>query len=291
LRTLSDREPSISNADLARLRALIYTQSGISLGADKRTMLELRLRPRLRSLGLASYRDYCEHLFTGRGQRDELVHLLDAVTTNKTDFFREPGHFDFLVRKALPEIEARQYAARERAARPLLVWSAGCSTGEEPYTLAMVLSEYANTHPGFRFRILATDLCTEVLEKAQRAIYSCEAVAPVPAELRRRYLMRGRNRGENVVRIVPELRELVEFHRLNFMDRDYGLTERVDMFFCRNVIIYFDRPTQEQILGRLTEQLVPGGYAFLGHSETLHGLDVPLSPSGPSVYRKSHGGA
>jgi chemotaxis protein methyltransferase CheR len=284
LRTASDREQSIANSDLTRLRELIYAQSGINLGADKRTMLELRLRPRLRLLGLASYRDYCELVFTGRGQRDELVHLLDAVTTNKTDFFREPGHFHFLTRKALPEIAAR-------TARPLLIWSAGCSTGEEPYTLAMVLSEYAATHPGFRFRILATDLCTEVLDKAQRAIYSCDAAAPIPAELRRRYLMRGRDRGENVVRVVPELRKLVEFRRLNFMDPDYGLTEKVDIYFCRNVIIYFDRPTQEQILRRLTGQLVPGGYAFLGHSETLHGLDVPLSPGGPSVYRKSDGAA
>ena len=150
---MSGHDEGISDADFARLRSLIYAQSGINLSADKKTMLELRIKRRLRSLELSSFAQYCEYLFGHHGQRDEIVHLIDVVTTNKTDFFREPAHFDFLVRKALPDLMTRNESGRE-----LLIWSAGCSTGEEPYTLAIVLSEYATTHPGFRFRLLATDI-------------------------------------------------------------------------------------------------------------------------------------
>jgi chemotaxis protein methyltransferase CheR len=282
--TKHDSDQSISNSDMGRLRTLIYTQSGINLSAEKKTMLELRLRPRLRILTMNSFREYCDYVFSSRGQRDELVPLLDAVTTNKTDFFREPGHFDYLTKTAIPEM-----VKGNGSGRPLLVWSAGCSSGEEPYTLSMVLSEYSNTHPGFRFRVLATDICTAVLEKASLAVFHTELAAPVPAELRRRYFLRSRDHVSKQIRIVPELRNLVEFRRLNFMDADYGLKEKADVIFCRNVIIYFDRATQEHILRKLAHQLAPGGYMFLGHSETLSGLDVPLASVGPSTYRKPHG--
>jgi chemotaxis protein methyltransferase CheR len=284
-----DRDQSISNPDLNRLRSLIYERSGINLGADKKTMLELRLKPRLRALDLPSYADYCNLIFSPvnhDAHEQEMIHLLDAVTTNKTDFFRESGHFDYLVKKALPEI-----AVRNGNSRPLFIWSAGCSTGEEPYTLAMVLEEYALTHPGFRFKILATDLCTTVLAKAKLAVFKSDVLEPVPADWRRKYFMRSRDRGSNLLRVVPELRNHVEFRRLNFMDADYGLTEKADIVFCRNVIIYFDRQTQEQILQKLAKNLVPQGYAFLGHSETLHGLDLPLSPIAPALYRKLNAAA
>ena len=165
----------ISNADFGRLRRLIYEQSGINLSADKKTMLELRIRRRLRSLNLTSYAQYCEYLFAHHGQKEEIVHLIDVVTTNKTDFFREAGHFDLLVQKAIPDVMARNESGRQ-----LLVWSAACSSGEEPYTLAMVLNDYGLAHPGFRFRVLATDISTTVLAKAKLGVYSHEVVRPVP---------------------------------------------------------------------------------------------------------------
>lgn len=267
-----------------RLRTLVRQQSGINLGADKKTMLELRIRPRMRSLELDSFAHYCDYLFGPRGRAEEMVHFLDAITTNKTDFFREPSHFDYLTKTALPRTNAGSGHGR-----PLLVWSAGCSTGEEAYTLAIVLREYAQSHPGFRFNILATDLCTTVLEKANLAVFKADVVAPVPADLRRKYFVRSRDKDANLLRVVPELRDMVEFRRLNFMDSDYGLTELVDVIFCRNVIIYFDRPTQEQILQKLVRYLVPGGHLFLGHSETLNGMNVPIVPVAPALYRKSHG--
>jgi len=277
-------EESMSAPDYARLCGLIYQEAGIHLNAEKKTMLEARIRRRLKALNIPSFSEYCATLFGRHGMKDEIPHLIDVVTTNKTDFFREPKHFDFLTAKALPDL-----TARNRLGRPLLIWSAGCSTGEEPYTLAMVMSEYAQTHPSLRFRILATDVSTTVLAKADRGVYTKDVVAPVPAAFKLKYLLRSRDRSSEQVRVSPELRQLVEFRRLNFMDADYGIAEKADAIFCRNVIIYFDRPTQERILGRLAEHLVPGGYMFVGHSETLHDMNLPLAPVAPALYRRLGG--
>ena len=213
---MSSHDEGISNSDFARLCSLIYAQSGITLSPDKKTMLELRIKRRLRSLELDSYSQYCDYLFGHQGQRDEIVHLLDVVTTNKTDFYREPAHFDYLVQKALPDLMARNPSGRD-----LLIWSAGCSTGEEPYTLAIVLTEYALTHPGFRFRVLATDLSTTVLEKAHLGVFSSEVVRPVPADLRKKYFLRGRDPESNRVRVVPGIAQArgvsaLEFHGRRF---------------------------------------------------------------------------
>jgi chemotaxis protein methyltransferase CheR len=279
-------EEGISARDYSRLRKLVYEEAGIALGSGRKTMLEVRIRRRLKELAIPSYSDYCDYLFSQHGLKEELSGLIDVVTTNKTDFFREPKHFEFLTATALPAVTA---AGPLR--RPLLVWSAGCSTGEEPYTLAMVLSEYGLTHAGFSFRILATDVSTTVLEKAQRGIYPSDAIRPVPAALKVKYFMRSRDRSSERVRVVPELRRLVEFGRLNFMDPDYGLRGKVDAIFCRNVIIYFDRPTQQRILQKLTRYLEPGGYLFVGHAETLHELDLPLTPVAPALYRRTDAGA
>jgi chemotaxis protein methyltransferase CheR len=274
-------DENMSTRDYTRLCNLIYEQAGIRLGAEKKTMLEVRVKRRLKALELPSYSQYCDYLFARQGLKEELVSLIDVVTTNKTDFFREPKHFNFLVETALPEL-----ISRDAGGRPLLIWSAGCSSGEEPYTLAMVLSEYGLTHPGFRFRILATDISTHVLAKAEIGVYSSDAVSPVPAALKRKYLMGSREPGSNRVRVVPELRRLIEFQRLNFMDADYGMAEKADAIFCRNVIIYFDRPTQEKVLQRLSKHLVPRGYMFVGHAETLHDMDLPLTPVAPALYRR-----
>lgn len=274
------RADGLHNGDFDRLRSLIYEQAGINLGPEKRTMLEIRLRRRLRALNLSSYRQYCDQLFRSDKPDDELIHLIDVVTTNKTDFFREPGHFQFMVAAALPDL-----LAHNGADHTLLVWSAGCSTGEEPYTIAMVLSDYAESHP-FRFRVLATDISTAVLEKARDGVFKSELLRPVAPDLRRKYFMRSRDRASDLVRVVPELRDAVDFRRLNFMDPAFDLPQRPDMIFCRNVIIYFDRPTQVRLLTKLIAKLTPGGYFFSGHSESLQGMDLPLVAVAPSTYRK-----
>jgi chemotaxis protein methyltransferase CheR len=280
-RTDTQRKEALSNPDFEKLRRLILSESGIQLGLEKKTMLEIRLRRRLKPLAMSSLGEYCDRLFGMENPEDELVHLIDVVTTNKTDFFREAGHFEYLVSKALPEL-----GVRPGSQRMLYAWSAGCSTGEEPYTLAMVLSEYAQTCPGFRFSVLATDISTEVLAKASQGIFKSEQAKPIPAEMQRKYLMRSRDRESDLVRVVPELRSLVDFKRLNFMDPSFDLPQAPEIIFCRNVIIYFDRSTQERILKKITRYLVPDGYFFAGHSESLQGMDLPLVSVAPSAYRK-----
>ncbi len=282
---MHNRDEIISGRDYSRLCRLVYDEAGIALGAGRKTMLEVRIKRRLKDLAIPSYGEYCDYLFSDHGLKNELLYLIDVVTTNKTDFFREPRHFEFLTATALPEL-----TSSNSIGRTLSFWSAGCSTGEEPYTLAMVLSEYALAHPGFSFRILATDVSTAVLKKAALGIYTRQVVGPVPAALRVKYFLRGREPGSDRVRMVPELRRLVEFQRLNFMDSDYGLKAKVDVIFCRNVIIYFDRPTQQRILEKLTRYLVPGGYMFVGHAETLHDLNLPLIPVAPALYRRTDAG-
>lgn len=278
---METREDTLSGRDYTRLCELVYSEAGINLGREKRTMLEVRIKRRLKELGIGSYGEYCDYLFGPKGKKEEVVSLIDVVTTNKTDFFREPRHFEILTSRALAEMNERA------GGRSLLLWSAGCSTGEEPYTLAMVLSEYALAHIGFRFRILATDISTTVLGKAERGVYSQEVVAPVAEDLKKKYLLRSRDRSQGLVRVTPELRRLVEFRRLNLMDADYGISEKADAVFCRNVMIYFDRPTQEKILGKLVRQLVPEGYLFMGHAESLHEMNLPLTPVAPALYRRN----
>ncbi|WP_348263385.1 protein-glutamate O-methyltransferase CheR [Telmatobacter sp. DSM 110680] len=273
-------EEELSSRDFGRLRELIYTETGICLSPEKKTMVEVRLKRRLRTLNMATYTQYCDFVFGREGMREELVFLINVITTNKTDFFREPQHFEFLTRTALPELAVNS--------RSLVIWSAGCSSGEEPYTLAMLLSEYAEAHPGFRFRILASDISTEVLEKAEMGIYSSECVTPVPLTLKRKYLLRSRDSQSPRVRVTPELRRLIDFRHLNLMESDYMLAQKVDAIFCRNVLIYFDRATQENILCKLVDNLTPSGYLFVGHSETLHDMDLPVVPVAPALYRKAH---
>lgn len=275
-------EDTLSSRDFARIGELIHAQAGISLGMEKKVMVEVRLKRRLRALNMSSYHEYCDFVFSHGGIKDELVSLINVITTNKTDFFREPAHFDYLAQNGLPEM-----GARLDGARPLLAWSAGCSSGEEPYTLAMVLSEYAGTHPGFRFRILATDISTAMLEKGRNGVYTEDCAQPIPLLLRRKYLLRSRDGEAHRVRVAPELRHAVEFRRLNLMDASYGMTEKADFIFCRNVLIYFNRVTQESILSKLIAQLIPGGFLFVGHSETLHDMNLPIVPLAPALYRKA----
>jgi chemotaxis protein methyltransferase CheR len=187
---------SLSARDFDRIAKLIYDECGIHLNAEKKIMLEGRLKRRMARLEMGSYSEYCNYVFSGRGRhKEEVVQLIDVVTTNKTDFFREKTHFDFLVSKALPELVSQRPTGHE-----IFVWSAGCSTGEEPYTLAIVLSEFQLSHPGFRFRILATDISTEVLGKAEQGVFKSEVVEPVPPDLRRKYFMRSRNRESGLLR-------------------------------------------------------------------------------------------
>ncbi|MDX9714966.1 MAG: CheR family methyltransferase [Dissulfurispiraceae bacterium] len=273
------KDITMSSKEFSRLSEYIQKECGIKMSDSKKTMLEARLLKRLRALRMHSFTEYCDFLFSEEGADQEVVHMIDVVTTNKTDFFREPVHFEYLVSRVVPELIHRQSSR-------LVLWSAGCSTGEEPYTISMVLKEFQAIRPDFQFTVLATDISTKVLESAQRAVYKFDQIAPMPEILRKKYLLKSRDKSSQLVRIVPELRQMVRFRRLNFLEDDFGFREKLAVIFCRNVMIYFDRETQHRVLTKFCRHLAKGGYLFVGHSETLSGLDLPLEQAAPTIYRK-----
>jgi chemotaxis protein methyltransferase CheR len=269
----------LSAANFKRLAAFIQDYSGIKMPPSKKTMLEGRLRRRQRLHGQPTLDAYCAMLFEDDGLEAETVHLIDAVTTNKTDFFREPAHFEFLATRALPTMA-------RAGSRTIRAWSAACSVGAEPYTLAMVLDEFCAAHQGLDYEIFATDLCTQVLAQALRGVYSAAMVEPVPADLRRRHVRVARDPGREEVRIAPHLRAHLSFARLNLMDESYAAPRGLDLVFCRNILIYFDKPTQTKVLQRLCDHLKPGGLLFLGHSETIVGAELPVRTVASTVFQK-----
>lgn len=275
--------PALSDADFRRLARFIESELGIRMPDTKRIMLESRLQKRVRHFGYRGFTEYVDYVFSPEGRESELINMIDAVTTNKTDFFREADHFDYLIGSIVPEAE-RLFGAG--ASRPFSVWSAGCSTGEEPYTIAMVLEERRKSVPRFSYRIFASDLSTQVLEKAREGVYDESKVEIVPLSFKKKYMLRAKAPGSTLVRMKPEIRARLSFARINFMDDSYPIDETFDVIFCRNVIIYFERKTQEMILGRLCDHVRRGGWVVLGHSETLTGMDVPLRSVAPTVYKR-----
>ncbi len=276
---------SLAKNDFTRLSQFIHSRIGIKMPLSKMNMVEARLRKRLKELKIGSYSDYCDYLFTQEGMDRELEKFINVITTNKTDFFREPDHFEFLVRKAVPDLITANGSGVKRS---LTLWSSACSRGNEAYTLAIVLSEFARQYPGltFDFFILATDISTHVLEKAQKAIYSHDEIGPVSQELKKRYFLRSKDKKSDLVRAVPEIREKIRFRRLNLMDNDFKMREPMDIIFCRNVMIYFDKKTQNDLVAKLCRNLKEDGYLFMGHSEVLDCHGLPLVSVAPAVYKK-----
>ncbi|MCX7025663.1 MAG: chemotaxis protein CheR [Spirochaetes bacterium] len=272
----------LSEAEFRRLAAYIETELGIRMPSVKKIMLESRLQKRLKLLGFKNYSDYMEFIFSGSEGREELVNMIDAVTTNKTDFFREPDHFDFLAGTILPELTESGVTQR----RTVQIWSAGCSTGEEPYTIAMIVADYCDRAVSVPYRIIASDLSTKVLDSGRAAIYGEEKVTMVSDSFKKRFMLKGKDRLAGFVKMKPELRNRIDFVRINFMDATYPVPRDIDVVFCRNVIIYFDRKIQEAMLGKICGYLRSGGYLVLGHSETLTGMQLPLANVVPTIYRR-----
>lgn len=267
----------LSLRDFNRLSTFINNGFGIKMPIEKRTMLQCRLQKRLRSLNLATYKDYCDYLFSKEGQVGELIHMIDVVTTNKTDFFREPAHFDFLVQNVLPVMDS---------SKKIRIWSAGCSSGEEPYTLAMLLCEYSAQIELLDFEILGTDISTRMIELAANAIYQEEKATFIPINYKKKYLLRNKDKTKRSVRMDKTIRSKVSFQRINFMDSDYDVSGIFDIIFCRNVLIYFDKPTQEMVINKLCRKLRPNGFFFLGHSESIMGMNVPLDQIKPTIFQR-----
>ena len=274
--------PPLSDREFVLLRDLIHREAGIHLTGAKKALMVARLSRRLRALGLRSFAAYFE-LVDGPGGAQERVQLLDAISTNETSFFRERKHFELLEREVLPAW--RQEAATGRRPRCVRAWSAGCSTGEEPYSLAMVLLQQLPPSEGWQIEILATDLSTRVLERARAGVWPIEKAEAIPGDYRRAFMLRGVRDQEGTMKAGPELRAVVRFAQLNLHAESYAVPRGCDLLFCRNVLIYFDQPTRVGITSRLISHLQPGGFLFLGHAETLHATgSTELVTVIPTVY-------
>ena len=262
-------------SEFAKIRQLAYDTFGLDLRAGKETLVSARLGKQIRNSGCRSFDEYYQHVVddpTG----EALVNLIDALTTNHTSFFREPAHFDFVRKTFLPEWKTRG---------GIDVWSAACSSGEEPYSIAMcMLDELGSAAPG-KVRIQATDISTRVLAKAEQGIYPAERLEGLSAMQLRRYWLRGEGEWAGCYRAKKEVRALVEFRRLNLLE-PVSESGRFALIFCRNVMIYFDKPTQQQVVDRLARRLDPGGYLLTGHAESLTGIEHGLRYIQPAVYRK-----
>jgi chemotaxis protein methyltransferase CheR len=274
----------LSDTLFRKFSELIYETAGINIHEGKKPLLQARLSKRLRATGIKSFEEYYRYV-TSPQNFAEFINFIDAISTNLTYFFREEQHFIFLEEIALPEILQRKEKEHDRRIR---MWSAACSTGEEPYSIAMCVLEYLSkkpVKPSWDFKILATDISTRVLRLAISGVYSEERVQKVPQVLCQKYFEKISQNDEHVYKVKKALKDVVVFRRLNLKE-PYPFKGSFDVIFCRNVMIYFDKPTQQDIIIRMSHHLSPGGYLFVGHSESLAGLKHDLIYVRPAVYRK-----
>ena len=270
---------SISDAQYKKLAQLVYSLSGINLGDSKKELLKARLAKRMRVTGVRNVGDFISRLEKD-SSGEELIGFLDSITTNKTDFYREPQHFDFLSTEVLPSMD--------KLCGPngkFNMWCAAASTGEEPYTLAITLMEGQQYWSRRGVSFLASDIDTQVLKHAQRGIYSQDRVTGIPRNVLTKYFQKGANRWSGHVRVKAPLRNMIEFRKVNLMD-DFGFDGTLHVIFCRNVMIYFDKPTQQRLVEKFYNCLCKGGYLFVGHSESLTGIKHRLRFVRPAIYRK-----
>ena len=275
---LTDSCQTISDGEFHQLRELIHLHTGIALSDHKRALVCARLARRLRHYQFTRYTQYYELLRQGDPDGVELMEMINAITTNKTDFFREAHHFQFLTERVFP-------GHRQKKTRRLRLWSAAASTGEEAYSLAMTVRDAFADAPDWDIKILATDIDTRVLAHAHEGIYTAEQAGHIEPALLRRYFLKGQGEFENCVRVKPMLKTLLRFRQLNLQDDPWPMRAPFDIIFCRNVLIYFDKATQHRLLERLASTLSPGGYLMLGHAEAVHGFDRLYRAVGHSIYQ------
>ena len=271
----------MNDAEFETLSNFVTLNYGIKLPESKRIMLEGRLQKRLKEVNVDSFKDYLEFVFSHDGQI-ELINMIDAISTNKTDFFRESAHFEFITNNLLRQFQAENKSEKMR------FWSSAASTGEEIYTMAMVMNEYnrKSYEGGIDYSILGTDISVRALQQAVSAIYKHDRILNLPIELRKRYFLKSKDPQSDLVRVNAQLRSKTRFERLNLMDEVYNVGDEFDVIFCRNVLIYFDKETQEKVVNKLSDNLKPGGYLFLGHSESIIGKHVPLTQIQPTIYKR-----
>lgn len=269
---------ALSDEEFAKLRDLVYKISGISLSETKRELVISRFSRRLKALKIKSFSDYYNLLISPSGFT-EVQNFINSITTNKTDFFREAHHFDFLVSKIIPVLLAKKK-------RVVKIWSAACSTGEEPYTIAMVMSKHFVEKYNIPVKILATDIDTNVLTVASKGVYDSSIISVLPEEYMKKYFLRGKQDSIGLFKVKDTIRQMVTFKQLNFVATEYPITTTFDIIFCRNVIIYFNPETKRRVVNKLYRYLNPGGYIMMGHSETLFDMVDGLTYLKNTVYQK-----
>ena len=273
----------LKEKQLQRVADYIGREVGIQLPPSKKKLVEGRLRKRLIALGFKDFESYLNYTLDTPDGELEKLQLVDVITTNKTNFYREYDHFNYLEKTAIFELEKM----KDKSSRQELhFWSAGCSSGEEAFTLSIVLNEIAENNKKILFNIIATDISQSCLQKASRAIYTENQIEVVPIALRKKYFLRSKNKKEELVQMGEELRRVIKFMSLNLMDKQFSLAVDMDVIFCRNVMIYFNDRIREELVGKFEKQLVDGGYLFVGHSESLNGIKTSLKQVAPMVYRK-----
>ncbi len=277
--TSIEREFPFTYEDFDYLRNLVNGRTGIVVTDEKYDMFYSRLVRRIRLLRLANFTQYCDLIKSEQGNA-EIIHLVNAITTNLTSFYRENHHFEFLLQRVIPGLLERAPAQRR-----LRIWSAGCSTGEEPYSIAMTLCESELAAKGWNIQILATDIDSNVLEHAAAGVYNMDRVENLPQARLQRWFLKGKGEQEGRVRVKPEVHKLVEFAQLN-LNSAWVLPEVADIVFCRNVIIYFDKEAKRTLIERIAENLTMGGYLFIGHSESMFRVSDRFELVGNTIYRK-----
>lgn len=271
----------ITDKEYKQFCELVYDSVGINLKKGKRELLKTRLAKRLRALGLQSFGQYYKHVI--KDDPSELTNLFDAISTNKTSFFREMHHFDFLTDSVLPGIVEEKRKSRNKEIR---VWSAACSAGQEPYSIAITVSRFLGNELGWNIKVLGTDISTKVLAKAERGVYSECEVEGLPKDIYREYFLKGKGGEEGSLRVKKSIRDHIFIRRLNLISESFPFKKKFDFIFCRNVMIYFDKATQSALISRIESYLAPGGYLFLGHAESLTALNTDFEFVRPTVYRK-----
>lgn len=273
----SQQEFSFTNADFERVRSVVHAHAGIHLADSKQNLVYNRLARRLRVLGFEDFQSYLSYV-EGPGKDEEFTHLINAITTNLTFFFRENHHFEFLTQELFPALIKKNADTRK-----VRIWSAGCSTGEEPYSLAIVAKE--SFPAGWDVRIDASDLDTNVVETGKEGVYSIEALKGVTQDRVKRWFLRGSGANGGMVKIKSELKEIIRFQQVNLMN-DWPWSEPFDIIFCRNVVIYFDKPTQQRLFARYHQALKSDGHLFIGHSESLYKVSEQFKLLGKTIYQK-----
>jgi chemotaxis protein methyltransferase CheR len=276
----------LKQEDFQHIRSLILREAGINLSNGKLQLVQSRLLKRLRHFKMTSFREYMALLNDPTRLPEELTHLINALTTNKTDFFREPHHFDYMRETVLPRIMADVTAGRR--SRRIRIWHAGCSTGQEPYSMAMTIADVLRDRGMWDVRLLASDIDTNVLETAQAGTYPAKVVEPVPVAMRERYMTRSSDGEEDAYTVGREIKSMIAFRQINLTDESWPIRPdvRFDVIMCRNVIIYFDKDVQRRLFHRFEGYLPAGGHLFIGHSESLLGINATFQSLGGTIYRK-----